>query len=98
MLNEAIAFYLQKENQASIELLQKVIHQRPDFALAYINLSYIQEQSGLIEDAIATLQKLAGEKLDQDCVQALIDNLTEVEKIQRQFKENISTLLSADME
>ena len=40
-------------------------------------------------DAIATLQKLAGEKLDQDCVQALIDNLIEVEKIQRQFKENI---------
>lgn len=42
-----------------------------------------------ITDAIATLQKLAGEKLDQDCVQALVDNITEVEKIQRQFKENI---------
>jgi arylsulfatase A-like enzyme/tetratricopeptide (TPR) repeat protein len=56
MLNEAIAFYLQKENRASIELLQQVLRQRPDFTLAYINLSYIQEQSGLIEDAIATLQ------------------------------------------
>ena len=40
-------------------------------------------------DAIATLQRLAGEKLDRDCVQALIDNLAEVEKIQQQFKENL---------
>ena len=40
-------------------------------------------------DAIAALQRLAGEQLDQDCVQALIDNLDEVVNIQHQFKENL---------
>lgn len=40
------------------------------------------------EDAIEELKKLAGEKLDQDCVNALIQNLDKVEKIQQQFSEN----------
>lgn len=38
------------------------------------------------EDAIETLQQLAGKKLDADCVEALINNLEEVESIQQQFK------------
>ncbi|BBM84697.1 HD domain-containing phosphohydrolase [Candidatus Uabimicrobium amorphum] len=37
------------------------------------------------EAAIAQLKKLSGEKLDRDCVQALIDNLEEVENIQKLF-------------
>ena len=40
------------------------------------------------EDAFATLQKLAGETLDRDCVRALLDNIEEVERIQEQFIEN----------
>lgn len=40
------------------------------------------------EKAIRTLKKLAGEKLDQDCVDALIKNIKEVEQIQQQFIEN----------
>ena len=40
------------------------------------------------EDAIAELEKLAGEKLDRDCVNALIQNLDKVEQIQEQFSEN----------
>jgi HD-GYP domain-containing protein (c-di-GMP phosphodiesterase class II) len=40
------------------------------------------------EHAIAELKKLAGEKLDRDCVEALIRNLDEVERIQRCFGEN----------
>jgi HD-GYP domain-containing protein (c-di-GMP phosphodiesterase class II) len=40
------------------------------------------------EDAIATLRELAGEKLDRDCVKALLDNLEEIERIQKQFIEN----------
>lgn len=39
-------------------------------------------------DAVQELIKLAGEKLDQECVEALIHNLEEIEKIQQQFKEN----------
>ncbi len=46
------------------------------------------KQAWANEDAIAELQRLAGEKLDRDCVDALIRNLDEVEKIQRQFSEN----------
>jgi HD-GYP domain-containing protein (c-di-GMP phosphodiesterase class II) len=38
--------------------------------------------------AIQTLKQLAGEKLDQDCVNALLDNLDQVEMIQKQFFEN----------
>ena len=38
--------------------------------------------------AVASLQKLAGEKLDGDCVQALLENMEEVEHIQQQFREN----------
>jgi len=38
--------------------------------------------------AIDMLKKLVGEKLDQDCVDALIDNMDQVEEIQRQFKED----------
>ena len=41
------------------------------------------------ENAIQELKKLAGEKLDQECVNALIQNLNEVEQIQKQFNENI---------
>lgn len=41
------------------------------------------------ENAIQELKKLAGEKLDQECVNALIQNLDEVEQIQKQFNENI---------
>jgi len=40
------------------------------------------------EQAIQTLKQLAGEKLDQDCVNALLDNMDQVEKIQQQFYEN----------
>lgn len=38
--------------------------------------------------AIQTLKELVGESLDQDCVNALINNIDEVEKIQHQFREN----------
>ncbi len=41
------------------------------------------------EEAFDTLSMLAGEKLDRDCVNALLDNIDEVEKIQARFKENI---------
>ena len=40
------------------------------------------------ELAITKLQQLAGEKLDKDCVDALLDNMDEVVKIQKQFAEN----------
>ena len=40
------------------------------------------------EDAIATLSELAGETLDRDCVKALLDNIEEIERIQKQFVEN----------
>jgi HD-GYP domain-containing protein (c-di-GMP phosphodiesterase class II) len=39
------------------------------------------------EAAIATLRELAGESLDQDCAEALVSNLSEVEEIQRHFRE-----------
>ena len=40
------------------------------------------------EKAINMLNKLSGETLDQDCVNALIKNIEQVEKIQKQFSEN----------
>ena len=40
------------------------------------------------DKAIAMLKELAGETLDQDCVDALINNIDKVEEIQRQFNEN----------
>ncbi len=40
------------------------------------------------EDAVEMLKKLAGEKLDRDCVNALIDNLDKVIEVQEQFKED----------
>ena len=40
------------------------------------------------DDAIAMLKKLAGEKLDQDCVNALIKCRHDIERVQQQFKEN----------
>ncbi len=39
------------------------------------------------QQAIAHLKRLAGESLDIDCVQALIDNMPAVEEIQLRFKE-----------
>ena len=41
------------------------------------------------DEAFATLQRLAGEKLDNDCVTALITNRTAIEGIQEQFKESL---------
>ncbi|MBS0424340.1 MAG: HD domain-containing protein [Proteobacteria bacterium] len=40
------------------------------------------------EKAFVMLKQLAGEKLDIDCVNALIENRQRVEAIQKQFKEN----------
>jgi HD-GYP domain-containing protein (c-di-GMP phosphodiesterase class II) len=39
-------------------------------------------------DAFALLSRMAGEKLDSECVNALLDNRDEVERIQQQFQEN----------
>ncbi|NOQ89842.1 MAG: HD domain-containing protein [Gammaproteobacteria bacterium] len=41
------------------------------------------------EMAITKLKELAGEKLDKDCVEALLENMDEVVKIQKQFSENL---------
>ncbi len=41
------------------------------------------------ELAITQLQQLAGEKLDKDCVEALLNNMDEVVRIQKQFVENL---------
>ena len=40
------------------------------------------------EQAFETLTMLAGEKLDQDCVDALLDNIDEIVKIQQLFKQD----------
>lgn len=40
-------------------------------------------------NAIQTLKKLSGETLDQDCVNALIKNIAQIELIQKQFSENV---------
>ena len=40
------------------------------------------------EKSIEVLKELAGEKLDVDCVNALVDNMDEVEKIQQLFIQN----------
>jgi len=40
------------------------------------------------EKAIQFIEKLAGETLDQDCVNALIENIDQVEEIQKQFNES----------
>lgn len=40
------------------------------------------------DKAIATLKNMMGEKLDEDCVNALIDNMDKVEEIQQQFRES----------
>ena len=40
------------------------------------------------EQAIGTLRKLSGEKLDRECVEALLHNMDEVKLIQERFKEN----------
>ncbi len=40
------------------------------------------------EEAFELLEKLSGEKLDEDCVDAIVNNSEEVEKIQQQFNEN----------
>ena len=41
------------------------------------------------EMAISKLEQLAGEKLDKDCVEALINNMDDVVRIQEQFSENL---------
>jgi len=40
------------------------------------------------DDAFALLRQLAGRKLDENCVNALIDNRESIEAIQQQFQEN----------
>lgn len=41
------------------------------------------------ELAISKLMELSGEKLDKDCVAALLNNIEEVERIQKQFSESL---------
>ncbi|MDH5388232.1 MAG: HD domain-containing protein [Gammaproteobacteria bacterium] len=46
------------------------------------------KQAWTNQKAIEVLNELAGEKLDADCVSALVNNLDEIEKIQQLFIEN----------
>ena len=41
-----------------------------------------------IDEAFADLRRLAGVKLDRDCVEALLDSRADIEDIQRQFQED----------
>ncbi|MFQ5597820.1 MAG: HD-GYP domain-containing protein [Nitrospiria bacterium] len=41
------------------------------------------------EKAIQALKQLAGASLDHDCVTALLENMDEVERIQKRFNENV---------
>jgi HD-GYP domain-containing protein (c-di-GMP phosphodiesterase class II) len=41
------------------------------------------------DDAFTLLRQLAGRKLDEHCVNALIDNRNKLEEIQQQFQENV---------
>ncbi len=41
------------------------------------------------EQAFEALSRLADEKLDRDCVDALLDNIEAIEKIQQRFREDI---------
>ena len=41
------------------------------------------------DDAFALLRQLSGRKLDEHCVNALIDNRAKLEEIQQQFQENV---------
>ena len=41
------------------------------------------------QKAIDTIKQLSGELLDQDCVNALLDNMDQVEQIQKRFTEDI---------
>jgi HD-GYP domain-containing protein (c-di-GMP phosphodiesterase class II) len=41
-----------------------------------------------IDDAFTLLRQLAGKKLDEHCVNAMIDNRDKIEEIQQQFQEN----------
>lgn len=41
------------------------------------------------DDAFALLRQLAGSKLDEHCVRALIDNRGHIEAIQQQYQENV---------
>jgi len=40
------------------------------------------------DDAFATLQTMAGDKLDKDCVEALLKHRDDVEDVQARYKEN----------
>ena len=40
------------------------------------------------KEAINTIKQLSGQMLDQDCVDALLENIEKVEKIQQQFAED----------
>lgn len=46
------------------------------------------KQAWSTDEAFATLERLAGEKLDRDCVEALLAHRDEVETIKRRFAEN----------
>lgn len=41
------------------------------------------------DDAFAALKEMAGEKLDKDCVNAMLAHRKEIEEIQQQFKESM---------
>jgi len=46
------------------------------------------KEAWTIEEAFATLRKMAGTQVDRDCVEALISCREEVEQIQRRFRED----------
>jgi HD-GYP domain-containing protein (c-di-GMP phosphodiesterase class II) len=41
------------------------------------------------DEAFATLRQLSGDTLDKDCVDAMVNNVAEIEEIQQQFKEDL---------
>jgi len=77
--------YPEGKRQNEIPLEARIVAVADVFDALTSSRSYKEAWSN--EKAINTLQELAGEKLDEDCVQALINSTSEILEIQQRFKE-----------
>lgn len=57
-VNSALSFYNKGYDLKALEILEKVIAEKPDYSTAYLHAAYIQDEGGSPEKAVEVIQQL----------------------------------------
>jgi Tfp pilus assembly protein PilF len=55
-LDQAMTYYTNRDDSKALAILQRIVQERPDYSIAYLHMSYIQNERGFPGQAVETLR------------------------------------------